>query len=139
MISPHYLLDTATCLLIARHHPSAVRQRFARHASRELAISVITLGELLARAETSPSRERALAGIHHLAQLLPVCPLPETAAAHYGQIAARFQARGEAMATNDIWVAAHALAAGWILVSPDAGRFAQVPGLQFENWMDSND
>lgn len=139
MISPRYLLDTATCLYIARHNPPAVRERFARHASRELAMSVITLGELRSRAETSSSRERSLAGINHLAQLLPVCPLPDTAAGHYGEIGVQMQARGRPIATNDLWVAAHARAAGWILVTTNAGLFAQVPGLQLENWVSSDD
>jgi len=37
-----YMLDTNICIYIAKHNPSAVRERFSRHTTHELAISVIT-------------------------------------------------------------------------------------------------
>lgn len=48
-----YLLDTNICIYIAKHNPPAVRNRFAQHAADELAMSVITLGELCYGAEKS--------------------------------------------------------------------------------------
>ena len=59
-MSARYLLDTNLCIYIARHNPPAVRERFARHGSRELAMSVITLGELRFGAEKSQRRDDAL-------------------------------------------------------------------------------
>ena len=46
-----YLLDTNICIYIATGRPSAVRERYARHALHELAMSVITVGELRFGAE----------------------------------------------------------------------------------------
>jgi tRNA(fMet)-specific endonuclease VapC len=83
-----YLLDTNICIYIAKHNPPAVRERFARHAASEQAMSVIMLGELRFGAEKSQSRERALASINQLESLIQVAPLPEAAIEHYGQIRA---------------------------------------------------
>ena len=138
-MSARYLLDTNICIYIAKHNPPAVRERFAQHSSRELAMSVITLGELRFGAERSQSREQSLAGVARLEQLIPVHALPEAAAEHYGQIRACLNSLGQPIGNNDLWLAAHARAEGWILVSDNEREFVRVPGLQVENWVGSND
>ena len=45
-MSVRYLLDTNICIYITKYNPPAVRERFVRHTTEELAMSVITLGEL---------------------------------------------------------------------------------------------
>ncbi len=134
-----YLLDTNLCIYIAKHNPPAVRERFSRHASRELAMSVITLGELRFGAEKSQSRERSLAGVAHLAHLIPAHALPEAACEHYGQIRANLHKLGQSIDNNDLWLAAHARAEGWILVTDNEREFLRVPGLQVENWVGGNE
>ena len=130
-----YLLDTNICIYIAKHNPPEVRERFARHAARELAMSVVTLGELRFGAEKSHSRERALSSIEKLTSLITVAPLPEAAGERYGQIRAALQASGQIIGNNDLWLAAHACAEGWILVTNNEREFVRVPGLQVENWV----
>lgn len=137
-MSARYLLDTSICIYIAKHNPPAVRERFARHSSRELAMSVITLGELRFAAEANQSPELALAGVARLEQLIPVYALPEAAAEHYGQIRADAQRRGRPMRDSDLWLAAHARAEGWTLVSSEAQEFSHIAGLQVENWGNAN-
>src|SRR5574343_174654 len=132
-MSARYLLDTSICIYIAKHNPPAIRERFARHSSRELAISVITLGELRFSAEKSQSRERSLAGVTKLEQLIPVYALPEAAGEHYGKIRASLNSIGQPIGDNDLWLAAHARTEGWILVTNNERQFAQVPDLQVEN------
>ncbi len=135
-MSVQYLLDTNLCIYIAKHNPPAVRERFARHAANELAMSVITLGELRFGAEKSQSRERAMATIQQLEALIPPRALPEAAGEHYGQIRATLQKAGAVIGNNDLWLAAHARAEGWILVTNNTREFVRVPGLQLENWSD---
>ncbi len=136
-MASRYLLDTNICIYIAKHNPPAVRERFARHAASELAMSVITLGELRFGAEKSQARERALASILQLESLIEVCALPEAAGEHYGQIRAALQKDGQPIGNNDLWLAAHARAEGWILVTNNEREFVRVPGLQVENWIES--
>jgi tRNA(fMet)-specific endonuclease VapC len=131
-----YLLDTNICIYIAKHNPPAVRERFARHAAYELAMSVITLGELRFGAEKSQSRERALASINQLEAVIQVAPLPEAAGEHYGQIRAALQSNGQIIGNNDLWLAAHARSEGWIFVTNNEREFVRVEGLQVENWVE---
>jgi tRNA(fMet)-specific endonuclease VapC len=137
-VTVRYLLDTNICIYIAKHNRPIVRERFSRHAVNELAMSVITLGELRFGAEKSQARERALTTIQHLADLIPWYALPEAAAEHYGQIRAEFQKCGQPIGNNDLWIAAHARAEGWIIVTNNEREFIGVPGLQVENWVCEN-
>ena len=130
-----YLLDTNICIYIAKRNPPEVRVRFDRHAASELAMSVITLGELRFGAEKSQQRERALSSIKGLAAHIAVAALPEAAGEHYGQIRAALQMSGQPIGNNDLWIAAHARAEGYILVTNKEREFARVPGLQVENWV----
>ncbi len=134
-MAARYLLDTNICIYIAKHNPPAVRERFARHAASELAMSVVTLGELRFGAEKSQARERALAAISQLASVIQVATLPESAGEHYGQIRAELQRLGQSIGNNDLWLAAHARAEGWILVTNNEREFRRVAGLQVENWV----
>lgn len=97
-------------------------------------MSVITLGELRFGAEKSRSRDQAMATIRDLEVLVPPRALPEAAGEHYGQIRAGLQKAGTPIANNDLWLAAHARAEGWILVTNNTREFARVPGLEVENW-----
>lgn len=129
-----YLLDTNICIYIAKHNPPQVRTRFAQHTLQELRMSVITLGELQFGAEKSQQRERALSTLRDLTHLISVAPLPESVGTHYGQIRADLQRSGQIIGNNDLWLAAHARAEGWILVTNNEREFTRVEGLQVENW-----
>jgi len=133
-VSLRYLLDTNICIYIAKHNPSAVRERFAKHSASELAMSVVTLGELRFGAEKSAARERAMQTIEQLVQLIEVCDLSPAVAEHYGDIRAELQRTGQIIGNNDLWIAAHARAHGWILVSNNTREFGRVRGLRVENW-----
>ncbi|MGZ5030494.1 MAG: type II toxin-antitoxin system VapC family toxin [Methylobacter sp.] len=132
-----YLLDTNICILIVKHNPPAVRERFALHAAFELVMSVIKLGELRFCAEKSQSRERALASINQLEAVNQVVSLPVAAGEHCGQIRATLQSKERIISNYDLWLAAHARAEGWILVTNNEREFVRVEGLQVENWAES--
>lgn len=60
--------------------------------------------------------------------------LPPEAAEHYDEIRAVPQRKGAPIGPNDLWIAAHARAAGFVLVSNNECEFRRVPGLKVENW-----
>ena len=130
-----YLLDTNICIYIAKYQPPAVRQRFSQHNANELAMSVITLGELRFGAEKSQARAQALAAIEQLTNTLQIVEMPANAGEHYGQIRAELQRKGTPIGNNDLWLAAHARSQGWILVTNNQREFVRVPGLVVENWV----
>ena len=134
-MAARYLLDTRICIYIAKHNPPSVRKRFARHAASELAMSVVSFGELRFGAEKSQSKERALATIDQLAALMDVQALPPAAGEFYGKIRATLEKKGRIIGSNDLWIAAHARAAGLVLVTNNVREFARIEGLEVENWV----
>lgn len=130
-----YLLDTNICIYIAKHQPPEVRSRFAALRADQVVMSVVTLGELRFGAEKSQQPARALAALASLTRLISVAELPASAGAHYGRVRAEWQRAGRPIGGNDLWIAAHALAEGWTLVSNNLGEFERVPGLPLENWV----
>lgn len=134
-MSTRYLLDTNICIYIAKYNPPSVRERFQQHPASQLAMSVITLGELRFGAEKSQSKERALAVINDLVSLITIAELSEEVANHYGDIRASLQKSGQVIGNNDLWIAAHARAQGWTLVTNNEKEFVRVDGLSVENWV----
>ena len=131
----HYLLDTNICIYITKRSPPEVRARFDLHHKIQLAMSVVTFGELRFGAEKSHTRERAFSALQSLSERIAIVELPESAGEYYGRIRADLQKRGQVIGTNDLWIAAHAMAEDWILVTNNAREFERVEGLRIENWV----
>jgi tRNA(fMet)-specific endonuclease VapC len=133
-MEPRFLLDTNICIYIRRKKPEEVLRRFRALKQGEAVLSVITFGELIYGAEKSAQREAALELLRELARILPVMGLPETAADAYGTIRAELERKGQMIGNNDLWIAAHAKAAGLTLVSNNEREFRRVQGLKIQNW-----
>jgi tRNA(fMet)-specific endonuclease VapC len=129
-----FLLDTNICIYIRRKRPEEVLRRFRRLDPGEAVISVITYGELLYGAAKSSQRAAALQRLRELVHLLPAMALPETAAEAYGTIRADVETKGEKIGNNDLWIAAHAVAARLTLVTNNEREFRRVGGLKIQNW-----
>jgi tRNA(fMet)-specific endonuclease VapC len=129
-----FLLGTNICIYIRRKRPPELLARFKNTRPGTAAISVITYGELLFGAEKSARRVEALEQLEELTALLPVLPLPKEAGDTYGAVRANLEVRGEMIGNNDLWIAAHAKAAGLILVTNNEREFKRIPGLKIQNW-----
>jgi tRNA(fMet)-specific endonuclease VapC len=133
-MEPRYLLDTNICIYIRQKRPEEVLRRFRKLRPGEAALSVITYGELLYGAAKSAHKTAALQRLSELVHFLPALSLPETAAEAYGNIRADLELKGEMIGNNDLWIAAHALAADLILVTNKQREFRRVRRLKVENW-----
>ncbi len=133
-MEPRFLLDTNICIYIRRKKPEEVLRRFRTLKQGEAVLSVITFGELVYGAEKSGQRAAALELLRELAQMIPVLSLPETAADAYGTIRAELERKGQMIGNNDLWIAAHAKAAGLTLVTNNEREFRRVRGLKMQNW-----
>ena len=129
-----YLLDTDICIFIRRKQPPKILARFEKLETGDVGISVVTFGELAYGAAKSAERERAFSGLDRLVRLLQVLPLPEEAGRAYGEIRATLAAKGAVIGPNDLWIAAHAIAAGLTLVTNNEREFKRVKDLKVENW-----
>src|SRR6266700_2165572 len=130
-----FLLDTNICIYIRRQRPPEVLARFRRLGSGEAVISVITYGELMYGVEKSQFRDQATKQLMELAGLVPVMELPLQAGQFYGTIRASLEAKGETIGNNDLWIAAHARAAGLTLVTNNEHEFRRIKGLKIQSWV----
>jgi tRNA(fMet)-specific endonuclease VapC len=131
-----FLLDTNICIHIRRRRTPEVLARFLRLKPGEAVLSVITYGELVYGVEKSQFREQATRQLTELAGLVPVMELPLQAGQFYGAIRAALEAKGEIIGNNDLWIAAHAKAAGLTLVTNNEREFRRIRGLKIQNWVD---
>jgi len=130
-----FLLDTSICIYIRQKRPPEVLARFEKLKVGDAALSVITYGELLYGAQKRKQRDVALARLADLVSVLPVLDMPSAAANEYGEIRAVLEAKGETIGGNDLWIAAHAKAAGLVVVTNNEREFMRVPGLKVQNWV----
>jgi tRNA(fMet)-specific endonuclease VapC len=129
-----YLLDTNIVIYVVKRRPAEVLATFNANAAR-MAISVITLAELLHCAEKSSRPAANLAVVEDFVSRLEVLPYTAKAAQHYGQIRATLERMGQPLGANDLHIAAHARSEGLTLVTNNVGEFSRVPALQIENWL----
>ena len=100
-----------------------------------MAISSITLSELIYGEEKSQNVDKNLEAIEEFISHLDVLSYDAKASKHYGQIKATLEKKGEIIGENDIHIAAHAISQGLILVSNNLKEFRRVPNLALENWV----
>jgi hypothetical protein len=97
----------------------------------ELAVSVVTIGELRAGvlAATDPdARARRLATLTRVLTIEPV-PVDDDVADHWARLRVRLSDAGRRLGVNDSWIAATALALGVPIVTQD-DDYDDVPGLE---------
>jgi tRNA(fMet)-specific endonuclease VapC len=97
-------------------------------------MSVVAYGELAFGEVMSARRDEAAAHLSALLETLQVLPVPLDAARRYAVIRAELQRSGKPIGSNDLWIAAHALAEDLTLVTNNEREFQRVPGLRVENW-----
>lgn len=129
-----YLLDTNIAIYVIKRRPVEALNRFNENAGR-MAISAITLSELLHGAEKSAKVSQNLAVVEEFASLLEVLPYSAKASQHYGAIRTALERTGRPIGVNDLHIAAHARSEGLTLVTNDLAEFERVPGLMTENWV----
>ncbi|WGD30565.1 type II toxin-antitoxin system VapC family toxin [Ancylobacter sp. WKF20] len=133
-MAARYLLDTNIIIALRRRRPSSLVERLSRLQPGEVVMSAVVYGELCYGAEKSVRRDEAQEVLQRLTQAIPVDPLPGDAPLVYGRVRAALEARGAIIGGNDLWIAAHALARGLVLVTGNVREFGRVPDLVVEDW-----
>jgi len=131
-----YLLDTNIVIYVIKQRPLAVLEVFNRQGGR-MAVSAITLAELVHGAENSSDVSRNIAVVEDFVSRLMVLPYDDKAAWQYGNIRAALEKLGQPIGINDLHIAAHARSNGLTLITNNLREFEKVPGLLLENWVDS--
>jgi tRNA(fMet)-specific endonuclease VapC len=129
-----YLLDTDTCAFIARQKHPKVTGRFRSQRAGDLAMSVVTYGELRVGAEKSDRYPATMNALEVFTQMVPVMPMEIEVARIYSRIRLDLELRGQIIGTNDLWIASHCLQLGLTLVTNNEREFSRIPNLAIENW-----
>jgi tRNA(fMet)-specific endonuclease VapC len=134
---PGYLLDS-NILSDLVHHPrsgTAARQLalVRAHGGQDISTSIIAAAELRYGVAKRGS-PRLARQVETVLGALDVLPFEAPADVIYGRLRTDLERRGQPMGSNDLLIAAHALAARLTLVTGDRG-FARIPELLRENWL----
>jgi tRNA(fMet)-specific endonuclease VapC len=129
-----YMLDTDICIFIARHRSPKVTNRFRRHRKGDLAMSVVTYGELCVGAKKSDRYPESLKALEIFIQGVPVLSMDPQVAKLYSDARLDLEQRGQIIGANDLWIASHCLQLGLTLVTNNEREFRRIPNLVIENW-----
>ncbi len=125
-----YLLDTNVCIdfLLGR---SELLARRVEPAFECLAISAVTLGELLVGSKSSNDPAKDQRRLSVFAATIEVLAFDEQAAIVYGEVVRQIGVKRKSF---DRLIGAHALALGRTLVTNNEADFDDIAGLRVENW-----
>ena len=129
-----YLLDTNIVIYVIKRRPAQALAVFNQHQG-QMAMSAVTLAELVHGAEKSSDPPRNMAVLEDFRSRVAVVDYDERAAHHYGSIRAALERLGTPIGVNDLHIAAQARSAGMVLVTNNLAEFNRVPGLLLENWV----
>ena len=130
-----YQLDTNMVSDLIRNPAETVASRIARVGASTVCINVVVAGEIRFGAKKRNSSrlttqaEKVLSGCD-------VLPMESPMEKDYAEIRHALERKGTPIGPNDLWIAAHARAAGLILVTDNVREFSRVPDLKVENWLD---
>ena len=125
-----YLLDTNVCIDFLAGRSEALARRMEENFGK-LAISSITLAELIVGVRTSTDPERDAQRIDRFATLTAVIDFNEACARRYGAVVGAIGVRRKSF---DRLIGVQALEHGMTLVTRNGRDFADVPGLAVEDW-----
>ena len=129
-----YLLDTNIVSELVTHPSGPVARRIGEIDEEAVATSIIVAGELRFGA-VKRGAQRLIRRVEAVLAALAVLPLEPPADAVDAELRAALERHGQLIGANDLWIAAHAVALGRVLVTADAG-FSRVSGLKTENWIE---
>jgi len=128
------MLDTNICIYVIKRRPIEVLDIFNEN-SGQLAISSITLAELIHGIEKSQQIKRNRLAVEDFCSRLEVLNYTEKAAQHYGIIRSELEKIGKPIGVNDLHIAGHAISEGLTLVTNNEKEFKRVDGLKIVNWV----
>lgn len=131
-----YLLETTTISSVLRQESRTLSRIAQLLPTDDFAVSVISYGEIWFGLQTMPhgrrrqEREQIASALF---RRLPLHPVTHEVAKRYVTIKAMLKAEGTPIPEADLWIAATALAGGYVMVTRDV-HFSRIPELQMEDW-----
>jgi tRNA(fMet)-specific endonuclease VapC len=129
-----YLLDTNVISDLIRNPQGKAAKRIAKVGEANICTSIIVAAELRYGCAKSGSK-RLRNAVNDLLSEIEVLPLDSPADVDYGAIRLELESAGKRIGSNDLLIAAHAVAIGATIVTANTKEFNRVRGLRVENWL----
>jgi len=126
------ILDTDHCIAILRGKLD-IRHKVV--PTDELAITAITLGELVHGVHKSANPNLNQTRLNILLLNLTILPYNDQAANYFGKIKADLEKVGMRLSDLDLQIAAVALMHGVLLLTHNLRHFNRIPHLQLDDWL----
>lgn len=134
MNAVRYLLDTNILSVLVRQHDHVLTRRIRQIGENQICTSIVVAAELRYGGRKSGS-ESLQEAISHVLSVICVLDLDEPTDRCYAELRHELAKEGNMIGPNDLWIAAHALSRGLIVVTANTREFSRVPGLLIENWI----
>jgi len=128
-----FLLDTDTCIYAIKQDASVLR-RLLSESRADIAVSVITEGELRTGAAKSSNADKTRRRVENFLRPLGILEFTSEDAASYAQIRSRLERAGTPIGPLDTLIAAQAVLRKLTLVTNNQREFSRIPGLRVKNW-----
>lgn len=129
-----YLLDANACIHLINGTSPALLERFRQKSPASLRMSSVVRAELTFGARNSTRAAENLRLVEAFWEPFVSLPFDDGGAEHYGSIRADLKRQGRLIGSNDLLIAATALAHNVTLVTHNTREFERVPGLKLEDW-----
>jgi tRNA(fMet)-specific endonuclease VapC len=127
------LLDTNACVGVLKSNASVVDRLF-QHSPTQVFLCSVVKAELYHGARASASVARNLASVEKFCRPYASFPFDDECARVYGQIRTELKRAGQMIGSNDLMIAATAIANKLTLVTNNLREFSRVPELLLEDW-----
>lgn len=129
-----YLLDTNILIALSKNSP-LLPKWLAHYPTKNIFLSSVVLAEIEYGIAKSQRREYNRQTFDLITQAFQVIEFDVLAAKQYGLLRADLERQGKVIGSNDMFIAAQALAADLILVTDNEREFRRIPQLKIENWI----
>ncbi len=117
-----------------RRGSGALRRALSRINANDIALCSVVVAELLAGCYGAQHPPGELAKVAYLRRMFHSLPLDDNSAEVAARIQGELSARGLRIGSNDLFVAAIAVANDLTLVTHNISEFGRVAGLRIEDW-----
>lgn len=127
------ILDTNICIYLINKNPESVLDRLSQHAVDEIALSSITVAELVFGVEKSQSKKNRGA-LERFLMPFQILDFDSQSAWTYGKIRHTLKSKGVGVGPMDQLIASQAITLNATLVTNNEQEFRRIPNLKIENW-----
>lgn len=128
------LLDTNICIPLLNRSEARLAKRLLALDPAEVVLCSVVRAELEFGARNSQRAAENLSRVDQFCSAFESIAFDDEAAVAYGEIRAHLRRTGRPVGSNDLMIAAIALARDVTLVTRNVSEFGQVPRLAVEAW-----